>query len=175
MLISDDNTLTNYGSLNFGSGDIVTLGTNGYDAEVADNGTMSATNATFTATNSSSSVTVNSGGTLSASGSTFNVTLFVPITQVQNLANNTSFQQIQIEGGTLSGTTVNLNSIGTNTSKLEYVFSSTFMISSTGVLDVGSNVPVLITNDVSVTNSGTSSSARGCRHFWNQRLRRDPR
>ena len=79
----------------------------------------------------SAQIQVNSGGVITPTGSTFNLPLFVPYTDVSSLAagSNVSFHQIEIDSGTLpSGNELDLNSIGTNTSNLIYIFPGGFTI-----------------------------------------------
>ena len=163
VLISYGQTLTDNGTLSFASGDAVTLGASGYGAAyIVVSGTVTAAGATFTSPgNAGSTITVNSGGIINPSGSTFNLPLFVPYNDVQDLSNNTSFDQIEINSTTLASGTVNLDLIGTNTSKLSYVFPAAFTVGPGGTLAVGDNVPVLIQYGQTLTDSGTLSFAAG--------------
>ena len=118
-------TLTDGGTLTFASGDKVSL--NG--AAIAVNGTMTATSDTFTNIGSGSYIAVNSGGELAASNSTFtlallsldnnsvlkgtdlsgdvfNTPLSLPYNDVQYLANNATFDDVDINAGTLPGGTL---------------------------------------------------------------------
>ena len=90
---------------------------------------------------------VNSGGIITPTGSTFNVPLFVPYGDVASLAagNNVSFDQIEISAATLpSGNELDLDSIGTKTANLSYIFPNGFTVGSGGNLVVGPGVPVQI-------------------------------
>ncbi len=138
------------------------------------------------------SLTVNSGGELIASGSTFalsqvtlsagsvfnagdlsndafNQPLYLPITDVPLLSaagggsDNKSFQDIDIFAGTLaSGSTVNLNAIGTvSTANLRDVFPNGFTVASGATLNVGANVPILVQTGQTLTVNGAMTLASG--------------
>ncbi len=138
------------------------------------------------------SLTVNSGGELIASGSAFallqvtlsagsvfnagdlsndafNQPLYLPITDVPLLSaagggsDNKSFQDIDIFAGTLaSGSTVNLNAIGTvSTANLRYVFPNGFTVASGATLNVGANVPILVQTGQTLTVNGAMTLASG--------------
>ena len=68
--------------------------------------------------------------------------VYVPYTDVASLAGNTSFDQVEITGGTLSSGTVTLNPIGNSTS-LSYVFPNGFTVANGGTLAVSPNVSVV--------------------------------
>ena len=161
-----ESTLTAGGSLTFASGDTVSL----YAGVIAVNGTMSATNDTFTNTGAGSYIAVNSGGELVASNSTFTLAqlsldnnsklngtdlagdvfktpVSLPYNDVQYLGNNASFDDIDINAGTIPSGTLSLNQIGTNTSNLRYVFPGEFTVASGATFNVGANVSVLIESD----------------------------
>ncbi len=125
---------------------------------------MTAAGTTFTGTDYSGNIVVNSGGIITPTGSTFNVPLFVPYNDVASLAagNNVSFDQIEIGSATLpSGNELDLDSIGTNTANLSYVFPNGFTVGSGGNLVVGPNVPVQIPEAQTLTDDGTLSFASG--------------
>ncbi len=125
---------------------------------------MTAAGTTFTGTDYSGNIVVNSGGIITPTGSTFNVPLFVPYNDVASLAagNNVSFDQIEIGSATLpSGNELDLDSIGTNTANLSYVFPNGFTVGSGGNLVVGANVPVQIPEAETLTDDGTLSFASG--------------
>ena len=63
------------------------------------------------------SITVNNGGVINPTDCTFNIGIAVPYVDVPALTDNVSFEQIEIEAGTLSGE-LDLNAIGTNTTNL---------------------------------------------------------
>ena len=74
----------------------------------------------------------------------FDLPIYVPYGDVQYLANNAKFEQININGATLSSGTLDLNAIGTNTGSLSYAFPGGFTVASGATLAVGPNVPVYI-------------------------------
>ena len=111
-------TLTDNGTLSFASGD--TFSFQNQAAQIVVGGTLSATATTFNGSGNSN-ITVNSGGSLSPTGCTFNLPIFVPYNNVASLANNVSFEQVNINAATLPGnTTLNLNSLGSNTTNFTY-------------------------------------------------------
>ena len=173
-------TFTVNGTLNFATGDAVSI----FNAQLFVNGTLNASNDSFTTNNGnySTGIQVNSGGHLIASNSTFslsqlsldnnsvfnngdltgdvfNMSIYVPYNDVQYLASNATFNDININAGTLSHRHVDLNQIGTNTSKLRYVFPNGFTIASGATLSVGTNVSVLI--EPTFTVNGTLNFATG--------------
>ena len=132
-----NSTLTDSGSLSFGSGDAVTF----YGSQISVYGTMTATGDTFTNTGYTSTIQVYAGGELKASSSTFNLSqvawaessvlkagdltgdtfagsgystsLSLPYGDVQYLGGNAAFGAIDILNDTLpSGGTLALNAIG---------------------------------------------------------------
>jgi uncharacterized protein YlbG (UPF0298 family) len=187
VLLTDGQTLTDNGALTFAGGATMDLNTYYGASQIVVNGTMTATGDTFaTATGSGGSIQVGSGGHLKASSSTFNLNslsinnasvyasgdmasdtfnmpIYVPYGDVQYLAGNAKFEQIYINAGTLpSGQTLALNLIGTNTSSLEYVFSTGgFTIASGGTLNVAANVPVLLTDGQTISDNGTLNFSTG--------------
>ena len=73
----------------------------------------------------------------------------MPYNDVASLAagNNVSFDQIEIDSGTLpSGNELDLNLIGTNTANLSYIFPGAFTVASGATLNVGTTVPVQISD-----------------------------
>src|SRR5208337_3512633 len=128
------------------------------DIDVASGGELKASNSTFTL----NQLTLESGCTFNPGdlvGNTFNLPLFLPASDVQNLSgtgnNNASFQDIDIQTTTLaSGQTLALNAdIGTAqvaTSTLRYVFPDSITIqgasttASAATLTVAPNVSVFI-------------------------------
>ncbi len=168
---------------------LIAVATNG-------SGTLNASGTNFT-TNGVGNISVGAGGHLTAANSsfnlsslsisdtsifgsgdltddTFNVPIFVPYSDVQYLSNNVSFEQIEINADTISSGTLALNSIGTNTTNLSYVFPNGFTVASGGTLAVGINVPVLIPAAQTITDDGTLSFANGdsVDHGHHRRLRR---
>ncbi len=150
---------------------------------------MSATGTTFNLGGNNASLTqiqVNSGGELTATGSTFNLNqlvlesgsilsstdltndtfnlpVYVPALDIPNLANNLSFQAIEILGGALStGQSLSLNLIGTaSTANLIYVFTGAFTIQAGATLSVSPNVKVQINPNVTITDSGALNFGSG--------------
>ncbi len=126
VTIQANKTITDNGALNFGSGSTALFAiANQTTTQILVNGTMSATGTTFNLGGNNASLTqiqVNSGGELTATGSTFNLNqlvlesgsilsstdltndtfnlpVYVPALDIPNLANNLSFQAIEILGG----------------------------------------------------------------------------
>ena len=91
----------------------------------------------------------------------FDLPIYVPYGAVQYLADNATFEQININGATLSSGTVDLNAIGTNTGSLSYAFPSGITVASGATLAVGSNVPVFIDGGQTLTDDGMVSFDRG--------------
>jgi hypothetical protein len=154
-------------------------------------GTLAATNTVFT-TNATGNnfLGVGPGGRLEASGSSFsannlnfdnssllnsgdltsdsfNLPIYVPYGDIQYLANNTSFQQININAATLASGTLNLNLIGTNTSNLSYSFPGGFTVASAATVAVGPSVPVFIQAGQNFIDNGTVTLATGDRFTLN--------
>jgi Bacterial Ig-like domain (group 3) len=178
--------LTDDGTVTFGSGDTVSFGY-AYAATaqilVGNGGVMSAASTIFSAASVSNTtlIEVGSGGHFTSSnstftltelsldagsilnagdlvGNTFNLPLFLPAADVQDLSgagsNNLSFQDIDILAGSIgSGQTLALNSIGTaTTANLRYVFSGAFTVGAGATLTVAPNVSVLIQPNQTLTN-----------------------
>src|SRR5262249_21699833 len=139
VVMAYNQALTDNGTVNFANGDTVTLGNNGngnINTEIIVSGTLTASGTTFNAVGPSN-ISVNSGGVITPTNSTFNLTLYLPYTDVPALAGNVSFNAIEINPGTLpSGSTLTLNAIGTNTAGLIYVFPSGFTVALGGTLNV---------------------------------------
>ena len=146
-------------------------------------GTLNAINTNFT-TNGVGNITVGAGGLLTAAnstftlssltwddssdlasgdltGDTFNLPIFVPFGDVQYLSGNTSFEQINIESGTISTGTLALNLIGTNSTNLSYIFYQGFTVESGATMAVGINVPVVVSAGETITDNGTITFAAG--------------
>ncbi len=186
VAVNAGETLTDDGTLTFASGDTVTMGS-GFDApsQIAVGGTLTAKGTTFNATGGyTTSIVVNPNGHLTAAsstfnlgslslndssvygsgdltGDTFNMPIYVPYGDVQYLGGNTSFDQIEINSGTISSGTLALNQIGTNTTNLSYVFDQGFTIASGGTMAVGTNVPVAVNAGETLTDDGTLTFASG--------------
>ena len=144
-------------------------------------GTLKAINTTFNG--AASTITANSNGRVIASSSvfnigslnltnnsvlfsddlannTFNMPVYVPYGDVPYLGNNTSFTQIEINNGTISGGTLNLNLIGTNTS-MSYVFYQSFTVGAGATVAVGPDVAVVLSAGSTLTDNGTLTFANG--------------
>ncbi len=117
-------------------------------------------------------MTLSAGSVFNAgdlSNDAFNQPLYLPITDVPLLSaagggsDNKSFQDIDIFAGTLaSGSTVNLNAIGTvSTANLRYVFPNGFTVASGATLNVGANVPILVQTGQTLTDNGAMTLASG--------------
>ncbi len=180
-------TLTDNGTMTFASGDTVALegGVGGCcssaPSPIVVGGTLSATDTTFNG--GSSTITADSGGDVIASSSvfnissldltstsvlnskdltndTFNMPIYVPYADVAYLGNNASFTQIEINNGTISSGTLNLNVIGTNSS-MSYVFYQSFMVGAQATVAVGPNVAVVLPVGSTLTDNGTMTFATG--------------
>ncbi len=173
-----EGNLTDSGVLTFAAGDAVSLS----GSTITVSGTMAATGDTFTSSGGTSSIDVGAPGHLLAAGCTFdlsqlsldngsvlnagdlvndvfNTPLAVPFGDVAYLANNASFQDIDINAGTISSGTLNLNQIGASSSSLRYVFPSGFTVAAGATLAVGPNVNVLVNG--SLTDNGALRFASG--------------
>ena len=177
-----EGTLTDSGSLSFGSGDAVTF----YGSQISVYGTMTATGDTFTNTGYTSTIQVYAGGELKASSSTFNLSqvawaensvlnggdltgdtfagsgystpLSLPYGDVQYLGGNAAFGAIDILNDTLpSGGTLSLNVIGGG-SALRYVFPTGFTAATGGTINVAAGVSVLVAG--TLTDNGSLSLRR---------------
>ena len=162
VVVSDGQTLSDAGTLSFSDGDTVTLddGCCPDAAQISVSGILNASDTTF-AGDSSTSVTFTSTGEINGGTNIFDLPLIVPYTDISSLAGNTSFEQIKISAGTLSSGTVSLDSIGSDTTKLSYVFPDGFMVASGGTLAVGANVPVVVSDGQTLSDAGTLSFSDG--------------
>ena len=188
--INANETITDSGALNTGSGTTFVFEI-GYETttEILVNGTMNATSSVFNLAGNDASNTliqVNSGGELSATGTTFslnqlvlengsilsatdltndtfNLPLYVPALDIPLLANNQSFQAIEMPATTLStGQSLSLNLIGTtSTANLVYVFTGAFTIQAGATLSVSPNVKVEINANETITDSGALNTGSG--------------
>ncbi len=177
VTIQPGQTLTDNGVLSFAAGDTVTMGSCCAGQEIAVGGTLTADGTTFTG--GGGSITVGSGGNLAATnsnfsisqvslanssvlnsgdltGDVFNVPIYIPYGDVQYLGGNASFDQININAGTLASGTLDLDLMGTNTSNLSYSFPGGFTVASGATLAVGANVPVTIQPGQTLTDNGAS-------------------
>src|SRR5262249_52274903 len=151
VLVPNNVTMTDSGTLTFATGDKVALGVSGFGALgeilVSNAGLFTAAGTTFTQAGAGE-VYFDNGSVLQANGgltgNSFNAPLYVAAGNVQSLSgtgnNNLAFQDINILAGSVSSNqTVALNAIGTDTSKLRYVFSANFTVQAGGTLNVGAN------------------------------------
>ncbi len=164
VVISASQTFSDNGIVDFGSGDTVTLdgACCGSTQQIAVAGTLTATDTTFNTNGTgTSNFAVSAAGQLEASNSTFNLPIYVPYVDVPFLANNASFQQVDIDAGTLLSGTLDLNLIGTNTSNLSYAFPGGFTVAPGATMAVGPNVPVFIEASQNFADNGTVSFASG--------------
>ena len=186
--IGPGQTLADDGTVTLAAGDTVTFGVGCcYTAQsIAVNGTLVADNTNFNDNNGSGSSTIamNSGGELKAtnsrfninqlsfsnssilsgsdlSGDTFNLPINLPYGDIQYLANNVAFEQIQINAATLTSGTLNLDLIGVNTSGLTYDFPGGFTVAPGTTLAVGPNVTVYINPGQTFADNGTVTLAAG--------------
>ena len=76
----------------------------------------------------------------------FNLPIYVPYQDIALLANNQSFENVNINGATMaSGQTLALDLIGTvSTASLVYIFAGNFTVGTGATLSVGSGTSVLI-------------------------------
>ena len=126
-------------------------------------GTITATGTTFAPSGSAgatANLQVNTGSTLqsgSVTGNTFNVPISVPAADVPLLANNLSFETVDIDAGSLASGTVTINLIGTaTTANLQYIFPGNLTVPSGATLNFGPNVPVLVQAGVTITDNGAA-------------------
>ncbi len=181
-VLIDPVTITDNGVMNVTGASIGFVA--GYSAttQILVNGTLAATGSSFyTSGGNYASFTllqVDSGGELTAStttfsinelslvsgsilnagdltGDTFSLPIYVPFQDVALLANNQSFQNINIIAGTMaSGQTLSLVPIGTvSTASLVYVFEGNFTVGTGATLTVGTGTSVLI-DPVTITDNG---------------------
>ena len=85
------------------------------------------------------------------SGDVFNMPVSLPYNEVQFLGNNATFNDVDINPGTLSTGTLNLSQIGT-ASSLRYVFPGAFTVASGTTLTIGTNISVLL--ESTLTDNG---------------------
>ncbi len=186
LTVASDASITDNGFLSFDSGDTTKFDTALGASQIIVAGTMTATNDSFgTTSGNSASIQVSQGGQIQATGTTFdinqlsldngshygsgdltgdtfNMPISVPYGDVQYLADNVSFEQIEINADTLpDGQTVTLNLVGSNTANLQYVFPGGFTIASGAELSVASAIQVVLTDNQTITDSGTLAFAAG--------------
>ena len=155
-------TLNDEGTLKFASGDIVSYpgsGFGGGQGQIVVTGTLDTTGTTFNS--GGVAIAVDPGGVIDPTGSTFNAGIAVPYDDVSALTDNVSFEQIEIDAGTLSSGTVDLNSIGTDTINLSYSFPGGFIVGTDGTLAVGKGVMVTIPAGETLNDEGMLTFASG--------------
>ena len=91
---------------------------------------------------------------------TFNLPIYLPFQDMPLLANNQSFQAVDINAGTIaSGQTLSLNLIGTaSTANLVYIFTGGFTVGTGATLSVAAG-PVLISASQTITDDGAMTIA----------------
>ena len=171
VLIQADQALTDNGTLSFSAGDMVTLalgGGSGNTTAIVVNGTFAATGTTFaqsgTDTENVATIELNATSSIQSTtvtGNTFNLPISVPVADAPLLANNLSFENVNIDAGTLASGTVMMNLLGTSTTNMQYVFPGNFTIASGAILAFGPTVPVLIQADQLLTDTGTLNFSPG--------------
>ncbi|HEY2911148.1 MAG TPA: hypothetical protein VGI99_12935, partial [Gemmataceae bacterium] len=148
------------------------------------NGIMNTTNTTFSRFsghngNDVSRILVNSGGHLTATnsvfqwdqvflangtiinsgdvaGNGFDTTIFTPAIDIPLLTNNLRFQDVVLNSGSATGTTLDLNPLGTSTTANQrYVFNGSFAIQAGTTVNFNAGDSVLIDDAVQVTVNGT--------------------
>ena len=77
-------------------------------------------------------------------GDVFNMPIYVPYNDVQYLGNNATFNDVDINAGTLPSGTLEPEPDRHQASSLRYVFPGGFTVAAGATLDVGANVSVLI-------------------------------
>ena len=190
VVLGTNQTLTDNGSMTFSQGDTVNVSGYYGTGQIVVNGSLSVTGTTFVNGGNTSQIVVNSGGHLMASASTFGLTsltlnpgsvfnpgdlsnnafnlpIYIPYNDVALLSgtgnNNQSFEQIEIFAATIpSGQTLSLNEIGTsNTANLSYVFPSGFTVAFGAAVTVGTNVPVVLGTNQTLTDNGSMTFSQG--------------
>ena len=125
--------------------------------QVDSGGESTAANSTFSVDELSmvSGSIMNSGD---LTNDVFNLPIYVPFQDIALLANNQSFQNVNIISGTMaSGQNLSLVPIGTvSTANLVYIFQGNFTVGTGATLSVGSGTNVLI-DPVTITDKGAMS------------------
>ena len=86
----------------------------------------------------------------------------VPYTLVPSLAGNTSFDEIEIDAGTISSGTVSLDLIWAPTPPTcSYEFPDGFTVAAGGTMAVGANVQVLLNSQSTLSDAGTVTFSSG--------------
>jgi hypothetical protein len=191
FVLQGSQTLTDNGTINFNSGDTVSLArVFNTTTQLVVNGSLTASATNFvdlgSPSGSASVIVVNAGGHLTASNSTFAVDqltlnngavlnagdlnsdgfdlpIFVPFSAIPLLTNNRRFEDINIQSGTLpSPQTLALNTIGSDTTaNLRYVFPAGFTVASGATINVGPNVPFVIGGAQTFVDNGTVAFTSG--------------
>jgi hypothetical protein len=155
---------------------------------VASGGSLSALNTTFnnqTPTSNTADLIVDNGGQISAGSCTFNITevalnnnlgtgnltgntfncpLYLLVTDVPHLSgsgnNNDQFDNIDLEGGTLTSGTISLNIIGSgSTANLLWVLSANLTIDPGATLDIGTGVNLSMDGGTEILDYGSLNYA----------------
>jgi hypothetical protein len=194
VVVKNDQTLSVDGILKGTNGSTFNVEeanfTSGQGIVVNGSGQMLLTGATFgflngNSTVDTSSIQVVSGGHFSAADSTinwdvlslnngsildlasnnkFNGTLYVPASDIPLLAGNVQFQDIDLNSGSATGTTLNLDPIGTITTNQRYIVpgltgfggnASPFTIQANTTVNVENGATMLVRNDAILDVKGT--------------------
>ncbi len=185
VTLGSGQTLTDNGTLSFATGDSVSFPTAEFaTTQIVVNGLLTATGTQFinpgSVANSLSQVYVGTGGEVTAADSTFgidqlyltnnstlksgdltdnifNSSIYAPALDVPLLAENQSFQDVDILAGSLaSGQNVSLVPLGTvTTAGQRYVFPGDFTVSSGATLNVDIGASVLIRDAQQLQVDGT--------------------
>ena len=156
VLLNSQTTFSDAGTMTFSSGDQVAL----YYTAPSVSGNLTANGTTFVNTGGGSNITFTSTATFSGGTNTFNLPIYVPYNLVSSLAGNTSFDQIEIDAGTISSGTVSLDLIGNN-ANMSYVFPYAFTVAAGGTIAVGANVQVLLNSQTTFSDAGTMTFSSG--------------
>ena len=155
QVLVDDTELSVSGSLS-ASGDHVTVD----DTELSVSGSLTANGTDFINGGYGPTITFTSTATLSGGTNTFNLPIYVPYTLVPSLANDTSFDQIEIEAGTISSGNLSLNLIGDNPS-MSYVFPYAFTVDAGASMVVGANLQVTMNSELTFSDAGMVTFSSG--------------
>ena len=157
------------------------------NTQIVVNGTLNATGDKFRTNNGNyfTGIQVNAGGRIIAAncdfhdirqlsidnssvfqngdltGNNFEIPIFVPYKDVQYLANNLSFNDVNINNSTINSGTLSLNQIGNSPSTLQYIFPGGFTVAPGATLSVGSNVAVTVSWGQPLNINGTANFAAG--------------
>ncbi len=85
--------------------------------------------------------------------------IIVPYTLVPSLAGNTSFDEVEIDAGTISSGTLSLNLLGTTITNFFYEFPNGFTVGAGATMAVAANVTITWMSTLS--DAGTVTFASG--------------